>query len=57
MAKQRDWESQFEKIEQLGEGGNAEVYRVRHLTTGQEYALKDLVQGGPGHSQILCKVH
>ena len=42
MAKQRDWESQFEKIEQLGEGGNAEVYRVKHNTTGQEYALKDL---------------
>lgn len=47
MAKQRSWESQFEKIEQLGEGGNAEVYRVKHNTTGQEYALKDLVQGGP----------
>ena len=46
MAKQRDWESQFEKIEQLGEGGNAEVYRVKHNTTGQEYALKDLVNGG-----------
>lgn len=58
MAKQRDWESQFEKIEQLGEGGNAEVYRVRHLTTGQEYALKDLVQGGPEkHGRFLEEIH
>ena len=58
MAKQRDWESQFEKIEQLGEGGNAEVYRVKHNTTGQEYALKDLVKGGPEkRSRFIEEIH
>ena len=58
MAKQRDWESQFEKIEQLGEGGNAEVYRVKHKATGQEYALKDLVKGGlEKRSRFLEEIH
>lgn len=58
MAKQRDWESQFEKIEQLGEGGNAEVYRVKHNATGQEYALKDLVKGGTEkRSRFLEEIH
>lgn len=58
MAKQRDWESQFEKIEQLGEGGNAEVYRVKHNTTGQEYALKDLVKGGlEKRSRFVEEIH
>lgn len=46
MAKQRDWESRFEKIEQLGEGGNAEVYHVKDNTTGKEYALKYLINRG-----------
>lgn len=58
MAKQRDWESQFEKINQLGEGGNAEVYHVKHNATGQEYALKDLVKGGPEkRSRFIEEIH
>ena len=58
MAKQRALESQFEKIEQLGEGGNAEVYRVKHNATGQEYALKNLVKGGSEkRSRFLEEIH
>ena len=58
MAKQRAWESQFEKIEPIGEGGNAEVYRVKHNTTGQEYALKDLVEGGPEkRNRFIEEIH
>ena len=42
MGKQKKWEKQFEKLELLGEGGNAKVYRVKRIGTSQEYALKSL---------------
>lgn len=58
MAKQKNWENQFEKIEQLGEGGNAEVYRVKNNATGQEYALKDLVNRGlEKRSRFVEEIH
>ena len=38
----RTWKEKYEQIEKLGEGGNAQVYRVRELSNGKEYALKEL---------------
>lgn len=41
MAKpKRTWNEKYELIERLGEGGNAQVYRVRELSSGNYYALK-----------------
>ena len=42
LEKQMIWEKYFEKIEKLGKGGNASVYRVKDSGTGKEYALKGL---------------
>lgn len=43
MAKlKRTWNEKYELIEELGEGGNAQVYRVRELSGGNNYALKEL---------------
>lgn len=43
MAKlKRTWNEKYELIEELGEGGNAQVYRVREITSGNHYALKEL---------------
>lgn len=36
------WEEEYEALDELGEGGNAEVIRVRKVETGKEYALKPL---------------
>lgn len=40
MAKNKSWQIKYEKINEIGEGGNAKVYRVNKA--GKEYALKDL---------------
>ena len=43
MAKlKRTWNKKYELIEKLGEGGNAQVYRVREFSSGNNYALKEL---------------
>lgn len=46
MVKQKSWNNDFEKIGDLGEGGNAKVYRVKHKIDNKEYALKELNVGG-----------
>ena len=40
--KTQSWEDRYEACDDLGEGGNANVYRVREKSTGNEYALKIL---------------
>ncbi len=44
MVKQKRnvWDVRFEKIDELGEGGNARVFHVRDKISGQECALKFL---------------
>ena len=42
--KAQPWEDRYELCEDLGEGGNASVFRVREKSTGKEFALKQLVQ-------------
>lgn len=46
MAKTKSWRDNFENLGQLGEGGNAIVYKVNCKVHNTEYALKDLVTGG-----------
>lgn len=46
MAKQKSWINYYEKLDELGEGGNAKVYRVKCKKDNEEYALKDLIVGG-----------
>lgn len=36
------WEEKYEKIEELGEGGNAKVFLVKDKKTSNKYALKIL---------------
>lgn len=43
MAKQKSWQTKFEMLKELGEGGNAKVYLVRCIDNEEEFALKDLV--------------
>jgi len=53
MAKQKSWNNYYEIIDELGEGGNAKVYRVKCKEDNEEYALKDLVVGGKEkHSRV-----
>ena len=40
--KTQSWEERYESCDDLGEGGNANVYRVREKSTDSEYALKIL---------------
>ena len=40
MAKQKNWNNYYEIIDELGEGGNAKVYRVKSKEDNKEYALK-----------------
>lgn len=40
------WEDYFEKLDELGEGGNAKVFRVKDKLTGKECALKSLENRG-----------
>ena len=42
----RSWESVFIKLEKLGAGGNAQVFRVQNSHTGEYCALKELVRFG-----------
>lgn len=46
MAKQKSWINYYETLDELGEGGNAKVYRVKCKEDNEEYALKDLIVGG-----------
>lgn len=41
-SKIKRWLSIFNEIEDLGAGGNADVYHVTEKTTGKSYALKEL---------------
>lgn len=47
MAKKKSWDQKYEVIECLGEGGNGKVYHVKEISTGKEFALKQL----NGHSE------
>lgn len=40
--KKNTWQDKYEKIKELGEGGNARVYLVKEKESGKEYALKIL---------------
>ena len=42
MAKKKSWDKKYEVIEILGEGGNGKVYHVKEMSTGEEFALKQL---------------
>lgn len=46
MAKAKSWESNYDILNELGEGGNAKVYHVKSKENGEEYALKQLYTGG-----------
>lgn len=39
---QQSWHDFYEKIEIIGRGGNAKVFRVRQRSTGKKFALKEL---------------
>ena len=41
--KAQPWEDRYKLCEELGEGGNAKVFRVQEKSTGKEFALKQLV--------------
>lgn len=47
----RTWNEKYELIEELGEGGNAKVYKVRELFSGKTYALKELKNFGSEKNQ------
>ena len=58
MAKQKSWNNYYEIIDELGEGGNAKVYRVKCKEDNEEYALKDLVVGGKEkHSRFVNEIN
>ena len=58
MAKQKSWNNYYEIIDELGEGGNAKVYRVKCKEDNEEYALKDLVVGGEEkHSRFVNEIN
>ena len=44
MAQKRSlrWPNNYIRIEELGRGGNAIVWKVKHKATSEEYALKQL---------------
>lgn len=44
LPKNRSWHENYEKIGELGEGGNGKVYRVK-CKSNEEYALKELTNG------------
>lgn len=46
MAKRKGWQDKYEMIDDLGEGGNAKVYRVKCIENNHKFALKELVSGG-----------
>lgn len=46
MARLKSWNNRFDVINELGKGGNAIVYHVREKSTGEEFALKELYNGG-----------
>lgn len=41
--KEKGWYRSYEKLAEMGKGGNGEVYRVKCKKTGAEFALKQLV--------------
>ena len=58
MAKQKSWNNYYEIIDELGEGGNAKVYRVKCKEDNEEYALKELVVGGKEkHSRFVNEIN
>ena len=58
MAKQKSWNNHYEILEELGEGGNAKVYRVKCNEDNEEYALKDLVVGGSEkHNRFVNEIN
>ena len=58
MAKQKSWNNYYEIIDELGEGGNAKVYRVKCKEDNEEYALKDLFVGGKEkHSRFVNEIN
>mgnify|MGYP000857143912 FL=1 len=58
MAKQKSWNNYYEIIDELGEGGNAKVYRVKCKEDNEEYALKVLVVGGKEkHSRFVNEIN
>ncbi len=58
MAKQKSWNNYYEIIDELGEGGNAKVYRVKCKEDNEEYALKVLVvRGKEKHSRFVNEIN
>lgn len=58
MAKQKSWNNYYEIVDELGEGGNAKVYRVKCKEDNEEYALKDLVVGGKEkHNRFVNEIN
>lgn len=58
MAKQKSWNNYYEIIDELGEGGNAKVYRVKCKEDNEEYALKVLVVGRKEkHSRFVNEIN
>lgn len=58
MAKQKSWNNYYEIIDELGEGGNAKVYRVKCKEDNEKYALKVLVVGGKEkHSRFVNEIN
>lgn len=41
-SKTKSWNSAFDKVKDLGAGGNADVYLVTEKVSGNQYALKEL---------------
>lgn len=51
--KAQPWEGRYDLCEELGEGGNAKVFRVREKSTGKEFALKQLVKKAQRKKLVL----
>lgn len=56
--KDNSWRIRFDEIEELGEGGNAHVYHVKHKPDGYEYALKYLYnRNEEKKSRFIDEIH
>lgn len=58
MSKQESWTVRYQKLRELGKGGNAKVYLVKRFDRSEEYALKTLnTRGAEKQSRFIDEIH
>ena len=58
MSKQESWTVRYQKLRELGKGGNARVYLVKRSDRSEEYALKTLnARGAEKQSRFIDEIH